>query len=109
MKYSVGISNFPEEISSLSHFIVFLYFFAMITEEGFLISPVVLWNSAFKWVYLSFSSLLSTSLLFTVICKPIYLEEIVMYSVIICFCSAFSKSPINVLSYFHNSKVALNK
>ena len=39
MKSSLGISNFLEEISSLSHSIVFLYFFAMITEEGFLISP----------------------------------------------------------------------
>ena len=34
-----GISNFLEEISSLSHSIVFLYFFALITEEGFLLSP----------------------------------------------------------------------
>ena len=33
------VSNFLEEISSLSHSIVFLYFFVMITEEGFLISP----------------------------------------------------------------------
>src|SRR5574337_1962651 len=39
MKYSLGISNFLEEISSVSHFIVFLYFFALITEEGFLICP----------------------------------------------------------------------
>ena len=39
MKCSFGISNFLEEISSLSHSIVFLYFFALITEEGFLISP----------------------------------------------------------------------
>ena len=39
MKYSLGISNFLEEISSLSHSTVFLYFFALITEEGFLISP----------------------------------------------------------------------
>ena len=39
MKCSLGISNFLEEISSLSQFIVFLYFFALITEEGFLISP----------------------------------------------------------------------
>ena len=38
MKYSFGISNFLEEISSLSHSIVFLYFFALIAEEGFLIS-----------------------------------------------------------------------
>ena len=29
----------------------------------------ILWNSAFKWVYLSFSSLLFASLLFTAICK----------------------------------------
>ena len=39
MKFSLGVSNFLEEISSLSHSIVFLYFFALITEEGFLISP----------------------------------------------------------------------
>ena len=39
MKCSFGISNFPEEISSLSHPIIFLYFFALITEEGFLTSP----------------------------------------------------------------------
>ena len=28
MKYSLGMSNFLDEISSLSHFTVFLYFFA---------------------------------------------------------------------------------
>ena len=39
MKCSLGISNFLKEISNLSHSIVFLYFFAMITEESFLISP----------------------------------------------------------------------
>ena len=39
MKCSLGISNFLDEISSLSHSIVFLYFFALITEKGFLISP----------------------------------------------------------------------
>ena len=71
MKCSLGISNFLEQISSLSRSIVFLYFFALITEEGFHISPFIsiLWNSAFKWVYLSFSTLLFTSLLFTAICK----------------------------------------
>ena len=36
MKYSLGLSNFLEEILSLSHSVVFLYFFALITE-GFLI------------------------------------------------------------------------
>ena len=39
MKCSLGISNFLEAISSLSHSLVFLYFFALIIEEGFLISP----------------------------------------------------------------------
>ena len=39
MKCSLGTSDFLEEISSLSHSIVFLYFFALITEKGFLISP----------------------------------------------------------------------
>ena len=53
MSCSIGISNFLEEISSLSPSIVFLYFFALITEEGFLISPI-LWNSAFRCLYLSF-------------------------------------------------------
>ena len=38
MKCSLGISNFLEVISSLSQSVVFLYFFALITEEGFLIS-----------------------------------------------------------------------
>ena len=38
MKCSLGIPNLLEEISGLSHSIVFLYFFALITEEGFLIS-----------------------------------------------------------------------
>ena len=46
MKYSLDISNFLEEIFSnfleeifsLSHSIVFLCFFALITKEGFLIS-----------------------------------------------------------------------
>ena len=37
MKCSLGISNFLEEISSLSCSVVLLYFFALIAEEGFLI------------------------------------------------------------------------
>ena len=39
MKCSFGISNFLGEISSLSHSIIFICFFALITGEGFLISP----------------------------------------------------------------------
>ena len=38
MKCSLGISNFLEETSSLSLSVVFLNFFALIAEEGFLIS-----------------------------------------------------------------------
>ena len=38
-EYWSGVpSPSPEEISSLSHSVVFLYFFALIAEEGFLIS-----------------------------------------------------------------------
>ena len=39
MKISLGISNFLEDVSSLSQFVVFLCFFALIMEKGFLISP----------------------------------------------------------------------
>ena len=39
MKCSLGVSNFLEEISSISYSVVFLYFLALIKEEGFLMSP----------------------------------------------------------------------
>ena len=38
-------------------------------RKSFLCLLDILWNSAFKWVYLSFSPLLLDSLLFTAICK----------------------------------------
>ena len=56
MKCSFGISYFLEEISSLSHSIVFLYFFALITEEGFLPSPC---NSLEPCIQMGISFLLS--------------------------------------------------
>ena len=37
--------------------------------KAFLSLLAILWNSAFKWVYLSFSALLFASSLFTAICK----------------------------------------
>ena len=37
-------------------------------RKAFLSLLAILWNSAFKWAYLSFSPLLSASLLFTAIC-----------------------------------------
>ena len=70
MKCSLGISNFLEEISSLSHSIVFLYFFALLTEEDFLISPCY---SLELYIQMGISFLFSfaffTSLLFSAICK----------------------------------------
>ena len=51
MKCSLGISNFLEEISSLSHSVLFLYFFALIAKEGFLISVV-------EWFYEDLQDLL---------------------------------------------------
>ena len=44
--------------------------FALITEEG-LFFLAILWNSAFKWVYLSFSLLPFASLIFTAISKAL--------------------------------------
>ena len=38
-------------------------------RKAFLSLLAILWNSTFKWVYLSFSPLLLASLLFTAICK----------------------------------------
>src|SRR5574337_500285 len=69
MKCSLGISDFLEEISSLAHSVVFLYFFALIPEEGFLSLLAILWNSAFRCLYLSFFLFFFTSLHFTAICK----------------------------------------
>ena len=56
MKCSLGISDFLEEIPSLSHSVVFLYFFALISEEGFLISP---WYSLELCIQMLMSSLSS--------------------------------------------------
>ena len=39
MRCPLGIFTFLEKISGLSHSIVFLYFFSLLTQEGFLISP----------------------------------------------------------------------
>ena len=71
MKCSLGISNFLEEISSLSYSIVFLYFFVLITEEGFLISLCyslelciqmgVSFLSSFAFSFSSFSAICKAS------------------------------------------------
>ena len=65
MKWSLGITNFLEEISNLPHSIVFLYFFALITEESFLISPCYSLELCIQMGI----SFLFASLLFIAICK----------------------------------------
>ena len=62
------VSNFLEEISSLSHSIVFLYLHWSL-RKAFLSLLAILWNSAFKWVYFSFSPLPFASLLFIAVYK----------------------------------------
>ena len=69
MKCSLGISNFLEEISSLSHSIVSLFSLHWFLRKAFLSLLAICWNSAFKWVYLSFSPLLFPFSSFTAICK----------------------------------------
>ena len=61
MKYSLGISNFLEEIASLSHSIVFLYFFALISEDSFLISSCY---SLELWIQMDISFLFSFAFCF---------------------------------------------
>ena len=63
------MSNLLEEIPSLSHSVVFLYFFALIAEEGFLISLCYALELCIQMgISLLFSFPLA-SLLFSAICK----------------------------------------
>ena len=64
MKCSLSFSNFLEEISSLSHSVVFLYFFAMIPEEDSLISPCCSLEVCIQTGISFLFPLLFTSLLF---------------------------------------------
>ena len=72
MKCSLGISNFLERT------LVFpILLFSSISlhwslRKAFLSLLAILWNSAFKWVYLYFFPLPFASLLFTAICKASY-------------------------------------
>ena len=69
MKCSLGLSHFLEEISSLSHSVVFLYVFTLITEEGFLISPCYSLERCIQMLVSFLFSFAFHSLLFTAICK----------------------------------------
>ena len=56
-------------ISSLSHFVVSSISLRWSLRKAFLALLAIHWNSAFIWVYLFFSPLPFTSLLFSAICK----------------------------------------
>ena len=49
--------------------LLFSSFFALIAVKAFFSLLAFLWNSAFRWVYISFSPLPFTCLLFSAICK----------------------------------------
>ena len=82
MKYSLDISNFLEEIPSLSHSIAFFYFFALITEEGFLISLCY---------YLELCIQMGISLLFSLPLAALLISGI---------CKAFSDNHFAFLHFF---------
>ena len=71
MKCSLSISDFFLREPRLSHSIVFLYFFFphCSLRKAFLSLLAILWNSAFRWVYLSSFLLPFASLLFSTIYK----------------------------------------
>ena len=69
MKFSCGVFNFFEEISSFSPIPLFssTYLYCSL-RKAFLCLLAILRNSVFSWVYLSLSLLPFTSLLFSAIC-----------------------------------------
>ena len=67
--YAPLVSNSLEEISSLSHSIVFFYFLHYSFKKTFLSLFAILWNSVFSWVYLFLTCLFLPSLLSSAICK----------------------------------------
>ena len=69
MKCSLGISNFLEEIASLSHSIFPLYFFGLFTEECFLIFLAILGTLHSNEYIFPFLLFLSLLFIFTAICK----------------------------------------
>ena len=67
MKCSLGISNFLEEIFPILLFTSISVHWSL--RKAFLSLLAILWNSAFKWLYLSISPLPLASSLFTAIYK----------------------------------------
>ena len=79
---SFGISNFLEEISSLSHSNIFLYYSALITEEVFLISPCYLELSIQMGISFLFSFAFTFSSSQLLVRPP--------QTTVLLFCSTFS-------------------
>ena len=69
MKCSFSVSNFLEEISILSILLLSSIYLHWSLKKAFLSLLDIPWKSAFRWVYLSFSTLPFASLLFSGICK----------------------------------------
>ena len=65
----LGISNSLEKVSSLYHSVVSSISLLCSLRKAFLSLRAIVWNSAFRWVCLSFSPLPFTSLLLSAICK----------------------------------------
>ena len=68
MKYSLGISPVFLRRSLVFPILLFSISLHCSLKKAFSSLLAILWNSAFKWVFLSFSPLLFASLLFTAIC-----------------------------------------
>ena len=69
MKYSLGISIFLKRSLVFPILLFSSISFHLSLRKAFLSHFAILWNSIFRCLYLSFSPLLFTSLLFTAICK----------------------------------------
>ena len=72
LKCAFNIYNFPEEISSHSPSVTFLYVHAPFIEEGLLVCPCYFWNyfSVLSWMYLSLSPCFSLLFFLQLFVKP---------------------------------------
>ena len=97
MKCSLDISNFLEEISSLSCSVDFLYFFALITEEGFLISPCYSLELRIQvGISFLFPFLIFKCFFLELSC---FLDDPVNFGNLISGCSTFSKTSLNIWKF----------
>jgi len=108
MKCSLGISNFLEGTSSLSHSVIFLcfFFFFWSLRRAFLSLLAILWNSAFQWIYLSFSPLPFTSLLFSAFVRPPR-QPFCLFALLFLGDGLDPCLPYNVMNLCHSSSVTL--